>query len=275
MGTLYVVATPIGNLGDMTARAIETLDAVDLIAAEDTRRTRQLLEHFGMRKRVVSYHQHNERSRRDELLAALAKGDVAIVTDAGTPAIADPASDLVQAAHASGYAVSPIPGASALSAAASVSGLIGGPFVMVGFLPRSGEERRAMLGRVLATNLPLVVFESPVRLLTTLRDLRSAGGDRSAVVCRELTKIHEDVVPGTLDTLIERFEEPIRGEIVIVVGAAPDLATGEDDAESVVRGLLAAGLKSSAAAREAAAMTGLPRSELYSLAERIRRESNS
>lgn len=273
MGTLFVVATPIGNLGDMTARAIETLAGVDLVAAEDTRRTRQLLDHFGIKKPIVSYHQFNERARRDELIAALERGDVAIVTDAGTPAIADPAADLVRAAHESGLTVSPIPGPSALTAGASASGLIDGPFVMVGFLPRSGDDRRTLLGRVLATQLPLVLFEAPGRLTATLADLRSAGGDRPAIVCRELTKVHEEIVAGSLDDLREHFSGQVRGEIVIVVGSPVDTATEAGDVEEVLRGLLAAGLKSSAAAREAATMTGRPRSELYSIAERLRRET--
>lgn len=273
MGTLFVVATPIGNLGDMTARALETLASVELVAAEDTRRTRQLLEHFGIKKPIVSYHQFNERARRDELLAALERGSVAIVTDAGTPAIADPAADLVRAAHEAGHSVSPIPGPSALTAAASAAGLIDGPFVMVGFLPRSGDERRTLLGRVLATHLPLVLFEAPGRLAATLADLRSAGGDRRAVVCRELTKMHEEIVAGSLDELREHFFGQVRGEIVVVVGAPDNSDSDTGDVEEVLRGLLAAGLKSSAAAREAATMTGLPRSELYSIAERIRREA--
>lgn len=271
MGILYLVATPIGNLGDMTARAIETLKLVDLIAAEDTRRTRQLMNYFGIENRTTSYHQFNERARRDSLLAALDLGNVALVTDAGTPAIADPAADLVKAALEAGHTVSPIPGASALTSAASASGLIEGPFVMLGFLPRGGEERKRLLGRTMATQLPLILFEAPSRLAATLRDLLAAAGDRSAVVCRELTKMHEEIVAGTLSELAHRFDGEVRGEIVIVVGGETENKQDGDDAESIVRSLLATGLKPSVAAREAAAMTGLPRSELYALAERIRK----
>ncbi|MCC6704596.1 MAG: 16S rRNA (cytidine(1402)-2'-O)-methyltransferase [Thermomicrobiales bacterium] len=271
MGTLFLVATPIGNLSDMTPRAIETLGAVALIAAEDTRRSRQLLNHFGIENRVISYHQFNERARRDQLLAALDAGDVALVTDAGTPAVADPAADLVRAALAAGHTVSPIPGASALTAAASASGLIDGPFVMLGFLPRGGEERKRLLGRGVASNLPLVLFEAPGRLRATLDDLHAAAGDREAVVCRELTKLHEEVVPGRLSGLAERFAGEVRGEIVIVVGAAGEATAAEESVESVLRSLLATGMKPSAAAREAAAMTGQPRSGLYALAEQIRK----
>ena len=271
MGTLYLVATPIGNLGDMTPRAIETLKAVKLIAAEDTRRTRQLLGFFEIENRVVSYHQFNERSRRDQLLAELANGDVALVTDAGTPAVADPAADLVHAAHAAGYPVSPIPGASSLTSAASASGLIDGPFVMIGFLPRGGEERKRLLGRAIATQLPLVLFEAPGRLAATLRDLVAAAGNRSAVVCRELTKLHEEIVAGTLSDLASRFASDVRGEIVIVVGAERSEIEDGEDAESILRSLLGTGMKPSVAAREAAAMTGLARSDLYAMAERIRK----
>ena len=271
MGTLFLVATPIGNLGDMTHRAIETLGSVSLIAAEDTRRTRRLLDYFGIDRPMTSYHQFNERARRDQLLAALADGDVAIVTDAGTPAIADPAADLVRAAHAAGFPVSPIPGASSLTAAASASGLIDGPFVMVGFLPRGGEERKMLLGRAVATRLPFVVFEAPGRLAPTLEELLAVAGDRNAVVCRELTKMHEEVAAGSLSALVDRFSGEVRGEIVIVVGASEEVDEPQEDAESLVRSLLATGMKASAVAREAAAMTGRPRSELYALAEEIRK----
>jgi 16S rRNA (cytidine1402-2'-O)-methyltransferase len=275
MGTLYVIATPIGNLGDMTQRAIETLRAVSLIAAEDTRRTRQLLNHFGIENRLISYHSFNERARRDALLAALANGDVALVTDAGTPGIADPAADIVRAALDAGYSVSPIPGASALVAAASASGLIGGPFVMLGFLPRGGNDRRVLIGRAVAAQMPLVCFESPNRLGETLTELREALGDRPAAVMRELTKLHEEVISGTLGELADRFENAdVRGEIVIVIGAPDVDGSTEADPRELMRGLLATGMKPSLAAREAAGMTGLPRSELYDLAQEIRKSND-
>ena len=275
MGTLYVVATPIGNLGDMSERAIATLQAVDLIAAEDTRRTRQLLNHFGIQKPLTSYHLFNERSKRDELLDAIRRSDVALVTDAGTPGIADPARDIVRAALEAGLTVSPIPGASALSTAASASGLIDGPFIMLGFLPRSGTERKVAIGKAAASGMPLICFESPNRLTDTLEDLRSALGDRDATVMRELTKIHEEVIGGKLSALHTHFSsELVRGEIVIVVaGSATSEETGEDEAEEMVRRLLASGMKASEAAREAASMTGLPRSDLYAIAQRLKAES--
>jgi len=272
MGTLYVVATPIGNLSDMSERAIATLRAVDLIAAEDTRRTRQLLNHFGIQKPMTSYHVFNERAKRDELLDAIRKSDVAIVTDAGTPGIADPARDIVRAALGAGLTVSPIPGASALSTAASASGLIDGPFIMLGFLPRSGAERRVAIGKAAASGMPLICFESPNRLVDTLEDLQTALGDRDASVMRELTKIHEEVIGGKLSQLHARFAaNPARGEIVIVVaGSTSEDETEEVEAEEIVRRLLSSGMKASEAAREAATMTGLPRSDLYAIAQRLK-----
>lgn len=275
MGTLYVVATPIGNLGDMTARAIETLKSVSLIAAEDTRRTRQLLNHFGIENQLTSYHAFNERARRGSLLGALEAGDVALVTDAGTPGIADPAADIVRAALEAGFPVSPVPGASALAAAASASGLIDGPFLMLGFLPRGGNERRVLIGRALAAQMPIICFESPNRLAETLAELRDALGDRPAAVMRELTKLHEEIAAGTLSELAARFEGAVaRGEIVIVVGAASVASADEPDPRELMRGLLATGMKPSLAAREAAGMTGLPRSQLYDIAQEIRKTAN-
>jgi 16S rRNA (cytidine1402-2'-O)-methyltransferase len=221
---------------------------------------------------LTSYHLFNERSKRDELLDAIRKGDVAVVTDAGTPGIADPARDIVRAALEAGLTVSPIPGASALATAASASGLIDGPFIMLGFLPRSGTERKVAIGKAAASGMPLICFESPNRLADTLEDLRTALGDRDVTVMRELTKLHEEIVGGTLSSLHVRFaSEPARGEIVIVVaGSTGSEETGEGEAEEIVRRLLASGMKASEAAREAASMTGLPRSDLYAIAQRLK-----
>ena len=270
MSTLYLVATPIGNLEDVSARALRVLGEVSLIAAEDTRHTGRLLAHFGIRTPMVSYHAFNERARRDRLLAALEEGDVALVSDAGTPAIADPGADLVAAAAAAGHAVSPVPGPSSLVAAVAASGLVTGPFVALGFLPRKGEERRRLLARTAATGFAVVVFEAPGRLAATLRDLATALGVRQAVVARELTKLHEELRRGSLIGLTEEAEaSDVRGEIVIVVAPAPEEAPVDaQDAAAVVAGLLRSGLAPSAAAREAARITGLPRSELYDLARR-------
>jgi 16S rRNA (cytidine1402-2'-O)-methyltransferase len=270
MGTLFLVATPIGNLEDITARALRVLREVPLIAAEDTRHSGRLLAHFGIETPMVSYHAHNERARRDRLLAALERGDVALVTDAGSPGISDPGRDLVAAALAAGHRVSPVPGPSSVVAAAGASGLVEGPFLVLGFLPRKGEERRGTIARAGRAGVPVLLFEAPGRLAETLDDLAAAWGDRPAVVLRELTKRHEEIRPGTLRELAAAARrEPPRGEIVVVVGAEPE-ATANDgaDAAEVVASLRRAGLSPSQAAREAAAVTGLPRSALYELARR-------
>jgi 16S rRNA (cytidine1402-2'-O)-methyltransferase len=270
MGTLYLVATPIGNLEDITARALRVLREVGLIAAEDTRHTGRLLAHFAIATPLLSYHAHNERARRERLLAALANGDVALVSDAGTPGISDPGRDLVVAAVAAGHTVTPVPGPSAVAAAVGVSGLVEGPFVSLGFLPRRGEARRRALARAGATGFPVVLFEAPGRLAATLAELAVLWGDREAVVMRELTKLHEETVRGTLSRLAERWRQsPPRGEVVVVVGGAGEQAANDrSDVERIVAELRRAGLSPSAAAREAAALTGLPRSELYRLARR-------
>lgn len=274
MGTLYVVATPIGNLQDMTPRAIKTLRSVSLIAAEDTRHSGQLRVTFEIRTPMISYHHHNRQQRERQLLDALAEGDVALVSDAGTPGIADPGREIVEAALREGYRVVPIPGASAMAAAVSASGLVEGPFVFLGFLARKGEERRAELAKAAATGWPLVLFESPVRLVATLEDLASALGDRDAVVARELTKLHEEIVRDTLSRLADRFGDgEVRGEIVIVVGPAEAAGEAESDLPALAQRLLADGLKPSKAARELAAIAGIPGDEAYAIVREVGRGS--
>lgn len=265
MGTLFLVATPIGNLEDMTARALRVLRAVPLIAAEDTRHTGRLLAHFGIETPVISYHAHNERARRERLLTALETGDLALVSDAGTPGISDPGCDLVAAALAADHRVSPVPGPSALTAAVAASGLVAGPFLALGFLPRRGQERRTTLARAGAVGVPVVLFEAPGRVAATIAELAAAWGDRPVAILRELTKRHEEVRLCRLSTFAAALGgDPPRGEVVLVIGAAE---AGEraapEDVDAVLAGLRAAGLSRSQAAREAAAMTGLPRSELY------------
>jgi 16S rRNA (cytidine1402-2'-O)-methyltransferase len=271
MGTLFVVATPIGNLEDMTPRATAVLRAVSLIAAEDTRHTRGLLNHFSIKTPLISYHEHNERARSQELLRALNDGDVALVSDAGTPGVSDPGNWLVQAARAAGHRVSPVPGPSAVTAAVAAAGLVSGPFTMLGFLPRKQVERRRLLARIGATELPVVLFEAPNRVGGTLRELAQAWGQRPAVVMRELTKVHEELIAGRLGELAEQFERDApRGEVVIVIGVPEASATEADiDAVDVLRQMARAGLSPSQAAREAASVTGLPRSELYALARSL------
>lgn len=273
MGTLYVVATPIGNLADMTPRAVETLRQVSLIAAEDTRHSARLLRHFGIATPVVSYFQHNQKRREVELLRALTEGDVALISDAGVPAISDPGNALVAAARQAGHRIVPIPGASSLTSAVSASGLVEGSFVFLGFLPRSGDERATVVGRAAATGFPLVIFESANRLAATLNDLLAALGDREAIVARELTKFHEELLGGALSELETRFHAPVKGEVVIVVGGpAEHRAATTTDVATLIRSLLASGMKPSRAAREAAAITGRPGAEVYDLVREIGKE---
>ncbi|HWV25156.1 MAG TPA: 16S rRNA (cytidine(1402)-2'-O)-methyltransferase [Thermomicrobiales bacterium] len=271
MGTLYVVATPIGNLQDFSQRAIETLRSVDLIAAEDTRHSGGLLKVHGIETPMLSYHHHNRREREHRLLQELDRGDVALISDAGTPGIADPGRELVEAARRAGHRIVPIPGASSPVAAVSASGLVEGPFVFLGFLTRKGEDRRSELVRAAATGWPLVIFESPNRLAATLVDLHDAVGDREAMVARELTKLHEELVSGPLSTLAERYrDETVRGEIVIVVGTAME-ATESVDVEGLIQRLLADGVKPSKAAREVAVIAGIPGDEAYALVRAVSR----
>ncbi len=274
MGTLYVVATPIGNLDDMTPRAIRTLREVSVIAAEDTRHSARLLQRFGIDTPMVSYHQHNEARRVAMFLTALADGDVALVTDAGTPAVSDPGAVLVCAAHEAGWPVVPIPGASSLVAAVSASGLVDGPFLFLGFLPRTGEDRRNALGRAVAAGVPAVLFESPNRLAATLADLETWFGDVDAVVARELTKIHEEVRPGKVSKLRQHYaSEEARGEVVIVIGAegAAD-GDGAEDVSALAARLLADGMKPSRAARELAKIAGISSEEAYDLVRSVGQE---
>jgi 16S rRNA (cytidine1402-2'-O)-methyltransferase len=274
-GTLYVVATPIGNLGDVTLRALEVLRAVPLVAAEDTRITRRLFARHGIDTRLVSYHARSGPGRLEELLAHLRGGaDLALVTDAGTPGVSDPGDELVTRWAAEGGAVVPLPGASAVLAAVAGAGIAGPRWTFEGFLPRSGRERRERIARIAADERGAVVFERPDRLAATLRELASAAGpERPAAVARELTKQHEQVSRGSLRELVERVASgaiPTRGEAVIVVGwhepanrpepaSVPSLA----EARSTVDRLVAEGLPRGTAASRVAAMTGLPRRELY------------
>lgn len=273
VGTLFIVATPIGNLGDMTFRAVETLRSVDLIAAEDTRHSSILLKHFAIATPMISYHQHNVMARESRILRALETGDVALISDAGTPGIADPGVEIAAAAHGAGHTVVPIPGASAITAAVSAAGLVAGPFMFLGFLPRSGETRRVMLGRAVASGFPFVVYESPNRIEATLDELRTSCGNRRAMIARELTKVHEELKSGTVAELAAHVGTSLpRGEFVIVVGADEGPTGQHGDLESVVRQLLQAGLKPSRVAREAAAITGISGSDAYDLVRRIAAE---
>lgn len=268
-GTLYVVATPIGNLGDITLRALEVLRAVPLVAAEDTRLTRRLWARYAIETRLVPYHARSDDRRRAELLAHLARGaDLALVTDAGTPLVSDPGGDLVAAWVARGGLVVPIPGASAVLAALVAAGLPAARFAFEGFLPRRGSERRLRLERICADERATVVFEAPGRTAATLADLATAcGADRPAAVARELTKLHEEIWRGTLAELSRRAsDEPPRGEVTIVVGGADhdrDPTMGVEAARLEVDRLVGEGMSRSSAAREVAHRTGLPRRDLF------------
>ena len=273
-GTLFVVATPIGNLGDVTLRALETLRAVPLIAAEDTRIARRLLARYEIETRLVSYHARSGPGRTGELLEHVRGGaDLALVTDAGTPAVSDPGGELVAAWAAEGGRVVPIPGASAVLAAVAATGLAGPRWGFEGFLPRAGRERRERLSRIAADDRATVLFEAPTRLAATLRDLAAAcGADRRAAVCRELTKLHEQVARGSLAELEAAVHDgaiPTRGEVALVIagsgGAAPGPAPASNlaQARERVAVLVAGGMRAADAARQVAGETGLPRRALY------------
>ena len=268
-GRLYVVATPIGNLGDITLRALEVLRSVALVAAEDTRVTRKLWARYDIETPLRSYHAHSDDRRTQELLARLEAGDdIALVTDAGTPLVSDPGDVLVSAWLARGGAVIPVPGASAVLAALVASGIAGPRWGFEGFLPRKGRERRERLERLAADDRATVIFEAHGRTAATLADLAAAcGADRPGAVCRELTKLHEEVRRGTLGELADELARtPVKGEVVIVVAGASESAVAAIDLEQGrerVRRLVAEGVKRSAAARIVAEETGLPRRELF------------
>lgn len=275
-GRLYVVATPIGNLADVTLRALEVLRAVPLVAAEDTRLTQRLFARHGIATRLVSFHARNAEARLPELVAHLGSGaDLALVTDAGTPAVSDPGDDLVRAWASAGGTVVPIPGASSVLAALVASGIAGPRWSFEGFLPRSGRERKERLARIAADDRGSFCFEAPGRVAATLADLAaSCGPERPGAVCRELTKLHEEVVRGTLGELAARARGgglTLRGEFVLVVGAAdgstrPGGGAGPD-AEAAAIGevarLVASGVARGEAAKRVAATTGIPRRRLY------------
>ena len=270
-GILYVVATPLGNLGDLSLRAMEVLRAVPVVAAEDTRRTRGLLSHLGTSPRLLSYHAHSEEPRLEVLLEILHDGrDVALVSDAGTPVVSDPGTDLVAAARASGITVVPVPGPSAVATALSAAGLKGDRYLFLGFVPRKGSERARLLARAAAEEWSVVFFEAPPRLADLLEDLARAVGDsRRAVVARELTKLHEEFRAGTLAELAGYYSEhPPRGEITIVLEgtgapAEPPDRTGEAVEQATL--LLAEGLTRREVVRRISETLGLPRNDAYRL----------
>jgi 16S rRNA (cytidine1402-2'-O)-methyltransferase len=272
MGTLYLVATPIGNLEDISARALRILREVRLIAAEDTRHTRKLLTHFDIHTSLTSYYEHNRYTKLDTVLGALESGDVALVSDAGTPALNDPGYELVRAAISHGHTITPIPGACAPVTALVASGLPSDGFLYLGYLPRKSSERRRLLDTV--TNLPytLIFLETPHRLLDALTDLVAVLGDRPAAVARELTKLHEEIVRGSLQSVLAHFNahEP-RGEFTLVIGGAVLQPTiwDEEIMHAEIDKALQSGESPSQVAVRLAAESGWQKREVYRLVNLI------
>ena len=271
-GTLYLVATPIGNLGDFSPRALETLEAVDFIAAEDTRVSMKLLNHFELRKPLVSYHEHNHVTAGQSILARLLSGEsCALVTDAGTPAISDPGEDLVRLCAENGVPVFAIPGCCAAVNALAVSGLPTGRFTFEGFLTVNRKSRRERLEALKNEERTMIFHEAPHKLLTTLEDLSAAfGPDRRIALCRELTKLHEETRRCTLGEAVAHYAENTpKGEFVLVLaGAEPREAAAVtlEDAVAQVLALKSQGVRLKDAAREVAEHTGLSKNELYAAA---------
>jgi 16S rRNA (cytidine1402-2'-O)-methyltransferase len=271
MGSLHVVATPIGNLEDVTLRALSILRDASLIAAEDTRTTRRLLTHHGIRTRLVSYNEHNMAFRTPQLLGALEAGDIALVSEAGTPGVSDPGHQLIVAATQAGFPVVSIPGPSALLAALTASGLPMREFTFLGFLPRRTGERQRALAALSGEPRTLVFFEAPHRLLRTLEDIRSTLGDRRIAVCRELTKAFEEVFRGTVSEAVAHFGEP-RGEFTLVLEGASAAVEPADDA-TILRELarhIEKGDSARDAAAEVAAELKVPRRRVYELSLSLR-----
>ena len=275
---LYIVATPIGNLGDITLRALEVLRGVDRIACEDTRVTHRLLARYGIETPLVAYHEHNAAAMRPKLLARLAAGErIALVSDAGTPLIADPGYKLVAAAAEAGIAVRSVPGPSALAAALSVAGLPTDRVLFLGFLPAKRGARRAALEAVAGVPASLVIYEGPHRLAKSLADMCDVLGDRAAALCRELTKLHEEVRRdrlGRLAAAVAVGEIAARGEIVLVIAPPEARTTPSHDLDAALDAALAA-LSLREAVHAVTWMTGRPRAEVYARALAIRKERES
>ena len=264
MSTLYVVATPIGNLEDISLRALRTLREVSLIAAEDTRKTKRLLNAYDIKTPMTSYHEHNKMAKLEYILGCLEGGDVALVSEAGTPGISDPGYELIVAASQRGIPVAPIPGPSVVTTALAISGLATDRFTYLGFLPRRAESRRRFLKTVADETGTIVILEAPHRLLAALNDLLVILGDRRIAVCRELTKIYEEVFRGKISQAIERFTEP-RGEFTLIIeGRAknnkPPLT---EEIERRLSEMRRAGVTAKEAIASLAGEAGLSRKELY------------
>ena len=266
-GALVVCPTPIGNLSDVTLRLLEELRSADVVACEDTRRTRILLDRHGIAVPLLAVHEHNEAVRAPEVVERIRRGErVALATDAGMPAVSDPGARIVAAVAAAGLEVTVLPGPSAVTAAVAASGLGGAGFVFAGFLPRPASRAAAEVQRLDASGLPVVAFESPRRLPATLAALAAAEPDRAAAVCRELSKVHEQVQRGTLADLAERFATAPKGEVTLVLAGVPPRAGGEQDVPADALAELVAAFGSRRAAALASRLTGVPRNRLYQTA---------
>lgn len=279
-GTLYIVATPIGNLQDVTIRALDVLSRVDLIAAEDTRVTRKLLSHYDIHKPTVSLHAYSPQERTRKILCHLEEGrSVALVADAGTPLLSDPGADLAAEAARAGIRVIPIPGPSAITAALSACGLPIARFAFDGFPPRRKGDRRAFFERLRTETRAIVLFEAPGRLVQTLHDLHAALGDRSVAVARELTKMHEEVFRGSLASAIEHFSaSQVRGECTIVIGPPPrsdEAAEHQLDVAAEVARRLADGATLRTAVDDVSISLGIPRKQAYEAALRAKRRRSA
>jgi len=273
VGTLYLVATPIGNLDDISARGLRVLNEVGLIAAEDTRQTRKLLDHYQIRTRLLSYHEHNKLTRLGEVLAALDSGDVALVSDAGTPALNDPGYELVRATLAAGFPVSPIPGPCAPVAALVASGLPTNSFLYLGYLPRRRSGRLSLLEDVSRLPYTLIFLEAPHRLRQALLDMKVILGDREIAVARELTKMYEEIIRGKLSATIQHFDEhQPRGEFTLVVaGYQPaNESWSEEKLQNEMRKRLAIGEPPAQIASQLAAQAGWSRRDAYRVLKSIK-----
>lgn len=270
-GKLYVVGTPIGNLSDFSERAINTLKAVDFIAAEDTRVTIKLLNHFAIKKTMVSYHEHNLHESGNKIIERLQNGETcALVTDAGMPAISDPGEVLVKQCHENGFKVESVPGPCAFSTALAISGMSSKRFTFEGFLPVNKKERKEHLEEIKTETGTLIFYEAPHKLKQTLSDLNSYLGNREVAIVRELTKIHEEVIKTTLDDAQTLYDEKDpKGEYVIIVSGAKKSETNEgyslEEAVAMAKSLMDEGLSASSAAKQAANHTGIKRNEIYPL----------
>ena len=278
-GILYVVSTPIGNREDITLRALNILREVDLVAAEDTRKTGKLLAHYQIKNRLISFHEHNEKKRTPELIGKLLDGMViAMVSNAGTPMVSDPGYRLIEAAIVNNITVTPVPGVTAATAAMSVSGLPTDSFVFIGFAPKKKAKRLKFLTELSAEHRPLIFYESPKRILSLMEEIISCMGDRNAMLAREMTKLHEEFLRGTVSQILKtiRARSAIKGECTLVVAGAE--ASEQIDAEIVkteIKAALQNGQNSlSKIARTIAKKYGLPKNEVYDLALKLKRQQS-